>query len=102
MVNNSIIELSKNDIKASVDISSYTNSNPYIFPSDGYVWIEVSTGIQNYLYGNIISNDNNNRFIVQVTGGYSNVRIPVYVRKGMKWCKLDSSGSTNAYFYAFQ
>ena len=100
-LNNSIIELSKNDIKASVNISSYTEQNPYIFPSDGYVCIEVSTGVQNYLYGYIVGN-NNNQFNVQVSGAYSNVRIPVYVRKGMKWFKVESLGSTQVCFYAFQ
>ena len=101
-LNNSLIELSKNDIATSVDISSYTEQNPYIFPSDGYVWIELQAKPENYLYGSIISNDNNNRFIVQATGGYSYVRTPVYVRKGMKWVMGDSLGVTQVHFYAFQ
>ena len=102
LVNNSLIELSKNDIATYVDISSYTDSNPYIFPSDGYVWIEISAKPENYLYGSIISNDNNNRFTVQVSGGYSYTRIPVYVRKGMKWYKSEGLGTNQVRFYAFQ
>ena len=101
-VNNSLNELSKNDIATSVDISSYTEQNPYIFPSDGYVWIELQAKPENYLYGSIISNDNNNRFTVQVTGGYAYVRTPVYVRKGMKWVMGVSLGTNQVRFYAFQ
>lgn len=99
--NNSLNELSKNNIGTSVDISSYTSSNPYIFPSNGYILLEVLTGVDNSLYGFIIGN-NGNRIIVQASGAKSNVRMPVYVRKGMKWYQGESIGTTNAYFYAFQ
>ena len=102
-LNNSLQDIYKNDIGTYIDISSYTSQNPYIFPSDGYVLLEISANGDNYLYGRIIGN-NGNYFTVQASAilNKNNVRMPVYVRKGMKWLKMGSFGTTNCYFFPIE
>lgn len=74
--------MQKSSIGNYVDISSYTQSNPYITPSDGYVsivakstmnaYIEVYIGSKFVLSANVSRDGNKN--------GYN----AIYVRKGTK------------------
>ena len=68
-----------NESSAPTNISG-TRANPYIVPSDGYIFMSVATGTSiniKMVYG---SNSNNDTVIGAVTSGLT----ATFVRKGMK------------------
>ena len=77
-----------------VDISSYTSSNKYTCPSDGYVYLSTSS-VDSYVTASI-----NNALISAMHGG-SNYN-SIFVKKGMKVWIATSNGTFGAWFLPLQ
>ena len=93
--------MQKSSIGNYVDISSYTNSNPYITPSDGYVSITARSSLNAYIEAYIGS-----KFILSASvskDGTKNGYNAIYVRKGTK-VSLKARTSTGDYiqFYPIE
>lgn len=92
-----------NDLDTAVDISSYTSlSNPYIAPSDGYVYC-AANGNNNSISVAIVSANNTNEIIMSSgpsTSMYTNLYDSCFIKKGMRvYVKSTSSGGNDARFY---
>ena len=66
---------------ARVDLSSYSSSNKYSCPSDGYIWVYNDTGKSGY-----VQIDNTNVSIGGVVG-----RFAVFVKKGTRIFPMGSA-----------
>ena len=86
--------INSNIIGTAVNISKYTSSNQYTFPSDGYVQIRsVSAG--SYISFKI----NGITWLSRQAG--SDYQL-LYVKKGMKGYVYGTQGEYEAYFYPLQ
>ena len=92
--------ISKNNLGATVNILSYTStSNPYVFPSDGYVIFGARDSGSN-AYGKLYGADMNYATELRARS-YSNNEWDmetVFVKKGMKFVYDSGSGYTLARF----
>jgi len=93
-VEEAIDELTADTIGTAVNISSYTSSNAYVFPSDGYVLIHSSSA------NAYVSFKISGMTWLSRQGG-SDYQL-LYVKKGMTGYVLGSQGSFEAYFYPLQ
>ena len=84
----STIKSVQNDFNQWVDISSYTESNPYVCPSDGYVFVYNASGQSGYV--TIWGKDNP---YGGISCGVPSGRISTFVRRGMR---VFSSGTSSA------
>ena len=99
-------KLSKNNFADAVKLNAYTESNPYVFPSDGYVSIQFS-GILRRMVAvvNIVGSTTGSNSFGKVTdvnyyASYQNEVVPV--RKGMKVYPtyISDSSEISIYFKA--
>lgn len=99
-------KLSKNNFADAVKLNAYTESNPYVIPSDGYVSIQFS-GILRRMVAvvNIVGSSTGSNSFGKVTdvnyyASYQNEVVPV--RKGMKVYPtyISDSSEISIYFKA--
>ena len=93
--------MQKSSIGNRVDISSYTSSNQYITPSDGYVSVVASSTMNAYIEAYIDS-----KFILNASvtrDGSRNGYNAIYVRKGTKvYLKARTGTGDKVWFYPIE
>lgn len=94
-ISTQISNFANNNIGAEVNIGSYTDSNKYTFPSDGYVRFYLSNNegsIIGKIYGATSTSPVLYYSIINSSLEYSNC---VFVKKGMRWAKVSISGTNS-------
>lgn len=98
---NALADKFSKNFGTSVNLASYTSSNPYTFPSDGYVCCNAGAGGTSRATAYIT--DANKSILIGV-GGWSNntfTMVPVFVRKGMKGWATNTANSGSVSFVPF-
>lgn len=96
-------KLSKNNFADAVKLNAYTESNPYVIPSDGYVSIQFSGLLRRMVASvNIVGSSTGSNSFGKVTdvnysASYQNEVVPV--RKGMKVYPIYISDSSEISIY---
>lgn len=88
-------DLTANTFGNYVDLLSYSNSNPYTAPHDGYVYYAVDA---NGAQGFIRVSDTSASILHGVTSGRIYESNALYVKKGMKLSVSDVSANFRAYY----
>lgn len=91
-------ESSASGLDSGVDVLTYTGSNWYTAPSDGYLYVYVGSTSSGSLY--ITLNDDANNYIV-VGSNPTIVNTCAFVKKGLKMQKRSSSSATGAFTAKF-
>ena len=78
----------------SVDITSYTASNKYTCPSDGYIYLSTSSA------GAYVTISLGGPYISAIQGG-SNYN-SIFVKKGLRVWTVTSNGTFGVHFYPLQ
>lgn len=83
-----------NNLDSGINISAYTSSSPYIFPSDGYITLSLSGGTyaNGYLKGSTSG---------EIWIDMHEAKQVIHVRKGMKAYFTSGNGTPVAYFIPF-
>lgn len=96
-------KLSKNNFADAVKLNAYTESNPYVIPSDGYVSIQFSGLLRRMVASvNIVGSSTGSNSFGKVTdvnysASYQNEVVPV--RNGMKVYPIYISDSSEISIY---
>jgi len=90
--------LTVNNLQPYISIASYTESNPYVCPCDGYFSVSCASG--GSITGRVSSATNAISFITGATIG--GIPSAVFVKKGMRINVRSSSGTTYAEFYPLE
>lgn len=94
-------KFSENQLGASVNISSYTTQNPYVFPSDGY--LVMSAADANKIMRGRVSTGSGETYYFDISAyGALGAWTPVFVKKGMKYRTIRKDDTNeNALFIPF-
>ena len=85
-----------NNIGNPITLNEYTSSsNPYVFPSDGYVRVAMSSSSSASANAYILGRTSANNLVIGGYGGNSYTNFCTFVRKGMR-CYVDNISNGGA------
>ena len=82
-----------------IDISSYTQANPYIVPSDGYVTAIVPPNVANHIM--TILSSGTTASLAGSNGASYNQNVSVFVKKGMPIYRSATASAATLNYKAF-
>lgn len=89
------------NIESQINLNSYTSfSNPYVFPSDGYVVVYASSSTSSSAYAKIMGETDSGYVItIGAYGGNSYPSFATFVRKGMRCYVANISNNGQVVFH---
>jgi hypothetical protein len=96
-IKSNLTELSYTSFGTAVNVKTYTSSNKYTIPKDGYIQLSCSTGAGNYCNATIGDGNGNGFSIGCVGSGSTYGYFAIFVKKGMLF-NIQGGSNHNAYY----